>query len=182
MKLRACVIDTETTGFSHSADDLIELGIVLFEFDAISCDVGDILDEYNGLRDPGRAIPIGATQAHGMTWDDVRGHKLDDDRVRAILARSVHLIAHNARFDRGFVAKLYPEVSRCDWRCSMDGIPWRTKGFPSKGLQELLSRHDLHVETAHRALDDARNTLRLLSRRQPDGRTYLADLLKPSKR
>ena len=55
MKLRACVIDTETTGFSHSADDLIELGIVLFEFDAISCDVGDILDEYNGLRDPAHA-------------------------------------------------------------------------------------------------------------------------------
>ncbi len=177
MKLRACIVDTETTGFSHTGDDLIELGIVLFEYDPITGDVGDILDEYNGLRDPGRAIPIGATQAHGMTWDDVRGHKLDDECVRAILARAVLIIAHNARFDRGFITKIYPEVARCEWRCSMDGIPWRTKGFRSKGLQELLCDHRLNVEIAHRALDDARNTLRLLSQRQPDGRTYLADLL-----
>lgn len=177
MKLRACVVDTETTGFSHSSDDLIELGLVLFEFDALTGDVGDILSEYSGLRDPGREIPLGATQAHGMTWDDVRGHNLDDGQVRAILARASILVAHNARFDRGFVAKLYPEVTRQEWRCSMDGIPWRAKGFRSKGLQELLNDHRLPVETAHRALDDARNTLRLISQRQPDGRTYLADLL-----
>jgi DNA polymerase III subunit epsilon len=177
MKLRACIVDTETTGFYHATDDLIELGLVLFEYDPITFEVGDILDEYNGLHDPGREIPVGATQAHGMTWDDVRGHKLDHERVRAILARAVLIIAHNARFDRGFVAKLYPEVARSQWCCSMDGVPWRNKGFRSKGLQELLADHGLIVETAHRALDDARNTLRLLSQRQPDGRTYLADLL-----
>ena len=177
MKLRACIVDTETTGFSHSTDDLIELGLVLFDFDALTGDIGEVLAEYNGLHDPGREIPIGATQAHGMTWDDVRGHKLNDAEVRAILARASLLVAHNARFDRGFVAKLYPEVTRNEWRCSMDGIPWRDKGFRSKGLQQLLADHGLQVETAHRALDDARNTLRLLTHRQPDGRTYLADLL-----
>lgn len=179
MKLRACIVDTETTGLSHAEDDLIELGLVLFEFDPRTGDPGEIVAEYDGLRDPGREIPPGATQAHGMTWDDVRGHSLDDVQVRAILAKAVHLIAHNARFDRGFVAKLYPETTRCDWRCSMEGVPWRTKGFRSKGLQALLSDHRLAVETAHRALDDARNTLRLLSFRQPGGRTYLADLLQP---
>lgn len=178
MKLRACIVDTETTGFSHSSDDLIELGLVLFEFDPFTGEVGGIIEEYNGLHDPGREIPAGATQAHGMTWDDVRGHALDHQQVRAILAKAVYLIAHNARFDRGFVAKFYPEVARNTWHCSMDGIPWRAKGFRSKGLQELLGDHGLNVETAHRALDDARNTLRLLSERQPDGRTYLADLLK----
>ena len=177
MMLRACIVDTETTGFSHSADDLIELGLVLFEFDALTGHVGEIIEEYSGLHDCCREIPYGATQAHGMTWDDVRGHKLDDLKVRAILVRASLLVAHNVRFDRGFVAKLYPEVTRNEWRCSMDGIPWRNKGFRSKGLQELLADHGLPVEAAHRALDDARNTLRLLSQRQPDGRTYLADLL-----
>jgi len=177
MKLRACIVDTETTGFFPANDDLIELGLVLFEFDSITGEVGDILVEFSGLHDPGREIPYGATQAHGMTWDDVRGHQLDHSQVRAIFASAAILIAHNARFDRGFVTKLYPEVAHSEWRCSMDGIPWRTKGFASKGLQQLLSRHGLLVETAHRALDDARNTLRLLSHRQLDGRTYLVDLL-----
>ena len=149
---------------------------MLFEFDGLTGDVGGIIAEYSGLQDPGREIPYGATQAHGMTWDDLRGHSLNDAEVRAILARASLLVAHNARFDRGFVAKLYPEVTRSEWRCSMDGIPWRTKGFRSKGLQELLSDHGLRVDAVHRALDDARNTLRLLSQRQPDGRTYLADL------
>ncbi len=177
MKLRATVIDTETTGFSPASDDLIELGLVLFEYDPVLGEAGAILEEYSGLRDPGRPIPAGATQAHGMTWDDVRGRNLDDAAVRSILARSAFLIAHNARFDRGFVAKLYPEVDRAQWRCSMDGIPWRARGFRSKGLQELLRDHNIDVSTAHRALDDARNTLKLISLRQPDGRTYLSELL-----
>ncbi len=177
MKLRACVVDTETTGFSHSADDLIELGLILFEFDATTGGAIAVIEEYSGLQDPGRDIPLGATQAHGMTWDDVRGHSLDHNQVRAILARASLLVAHNARFDRGFVAKLYPEVTRSEWRCSMDGIPWRSRGFSSKGLQELLRNHGMPAETAHRALDDARNTLRLLSHCQYGGRTYLADLL-----
>ena len=49
MKLRAAIVDTETTCFSHADDDLIELGLVLFEFDGLNGEVGSILSEYNGL-------------------------------------------------------------------------------------------------------------------------------------
>jgi DNA polymerase III subunit epsilon len=178
MRLKASILDVETTGFSHADDQVIELGIVLFEFDAFTGEVGPVVDEYSGLRDPRRPIPPGATRTHGLTWDDVRGHALDDEAVRRIIARSAWLIAHNVSFDRGFVERLYPEVSRLNWKCSMDDIPWRTRlGFRSKGLQQLLGDHGIQAEYAHRALDDARNTLRLLSHSQPNGRTYLAELL-----
>jgi len=59
----------------------------------------------------------------------------------------------------------------------MNGIFWYGKGFPSKGLQQLLHAHSLTPSAAHRALADAENTLRLLSVLQPDGTTYLAELL-----
>ncbi len=107
----------------------------------------------------------------------MRGRTLDAERVRSILARSHFLIAHNVPFDRGFVERLFPETKRLTWLCSMDGIDWRGKGHASKGLQQLLAAHRIAPGSAHRALDDARATLRLLSTVQPDGRTYLAELL-----
>lgn len=177
MKLKASILDVETTGLDNRTDEVVELGIVLFEFDRFSGEVLGIVEEYSELRDPGRPIPIEAAQAHGITDADVRGRKLDDARVRSLLARSTLLIAHNMRFDRGFIERLYPESRRMKWLCSMDGVAWKSKGFASKGLQSLLKAHSFQAEAAHRALDDARNTLRLLSQAQPDGKTYLAELL-----
>ena len=181
MKLKASVIDVETTGLSPRTDTAIELGIVLFEFDAISGQVLSTLEEYSGLRDPGRPLPPDSTRTHGITDSDVRGLSLDNDTVRRILGRSAMLIAHNARFDRGFVEPLFPESARLPWMCSMDGIPWRNKGFHSKALQELLAAHGITVSSAHRALDDARNTLKLLSHSSATGRPYLAELLRSGK-
>lgn len=181
MKLKASVIDVETTGLSPRTDVTIELGIVLFEFDAFSGEVLAILEEYSGLRDPGRPIPPDSTRTHGITDADVRGRSLDTDAVRRLLRGSAMLIAHNARFDRGFVEPLFPETARLPWMCSMDGIPWRSKGFSSKGLQELLAAHGIAADAAHRALDDARNTLKLLSHAGASGRPYLAELLRSNK-
>lgn len=177
MKLRATIVDVETTGLDNRSDEVVELGMVMFEFDRFTGQVGETVDEYSALRDPGREIPEAASRAHGLKWDDVRGHALDDARVRSILERTHVLIAHNMKFDRGFIERLYPETRRMAWLCSMDGVAWRRKGFPSKGLQELLRAHQMTAESAHRALDDAKNTLRLLRQAQRDGSTYLKELM-----
>lgn len=176
MKLRAAVVDVETTGLNNATDEVVELGLVLFEFDHLTGQVLSTVEEYTGLRDPGRPIPEGASRAHGLTWDDVRGHALDDARVKRLLSSAMFLIAHNMKFDRGFIERLYPEARRMKWLCSMDGVNWKAKGFPSKGLQQLLERHGLVAEAAHRALDDAKNTLRLLAQPQ-GGKTYLSELV-----
>ena len=173
----AAIVDVETTGFSSTTDEVVELGIVLFSFDPATGRLAGIVEEYCGLRDPGRPIPQGATDQHGLTWDDCRGHCLDGAAIRRILQCAGVVIAHNQSFDRSFVSRLFPEAETVRWACSMNGIPWYRKGFRSKGLQQLLRAHNIEVETAHRALDDARNTLRLLVCEQPDGRTYLSELL-----
>jgi len=174
----AAIVDVETTGFSHSSDEVVELGVLLFSFDRATGSPVEIVAEYAGLRDPGRPIPPDATKQHGLQWDDVRGQALDEDQVRGILARAELIIAHNAKFDRGFVVRLFPEAAGIKWACSMDGVGWYRKGFASKGLQQLLAKHQIAVDVAHRALADARNTLALLSVVQSTGVTYLAELLR----
>lgn len=177
MILRAAVIDVETTGLSQATEAVVELAIVLFSFDPVSGKVLEELDAYCGFRDPGRPIPPDATAKHGIRDEDVRGQKLDEARIRGILGKAHYLIAHNAAFDRGFVERLFPETKQMPWLCSMDGIAWRRKGFLSKGLQSLLAAHKIAPGSAHRALDDARATMRLLATEKPGGGTYLQELL-----
>jgi len=177
MILRAAVIDVETTGLNPAQDETVEFAIVLFSFDPFTGRVVEELEAYSGLRDPGRPIPPGATEKHGIRDEDVRGRRLDEERIRAILRRAHYLIAHNAAFDRGFVERLFPETRQMQWLCSMDGIAWRRKGFLSKGLQSLLAAHKIAPGSAHRALDDARATMRLLATEKPGGGTYLQELL-----
>ena len=174
----AAVIDVETTGFSPGSDEVVELGLVLFSFERPQGRLLEILAEYGGLRDPGRPIPAGATAKHGLTWDHVRGHALDHAAVRSLLQRAEFVIAHNSSFDRGFVVRLFPDAGALRWACSMNGVAWNAHGFRSRALQALLAAHQIAVDNAHRALDDARNTLRLLALERADGTTYLAELLR----
>lgn len=172
----AAFIDVETTGLHPGRDEILELAIVLFAFDRATGVVVGIVDEYVGLREPSRSIPRQATAVHGITRRMVRGRRLDDDRVRTLLAQAEFVVAHNARFDYGFVCRLYPEAANKPWLCSMEGVDWRRHGYPSRGLQRLLAAHGIPVRRAHRAGADCKAALVLLSH-QRNGQTYLQELL-----
>jgi DNA polymerase-3 subunit epsilon len=176
MATLGCVVDVETTGFSP-VDEVVEIGLVLFAFERQSGQVLGIIEEYAGLREPACAIHPGALCVHGLTMDYLRGMRIDVMRVEDILFRTEFLIAHNAAFDARFVVPLFPTAGMKPWYCSMNGIDWRTKGFQSKGLQNLLSWHGIDAEQAHRAVEDARATLALLSMQQGNGMTYLYELV-----
>lgn len=165
-------VDVETTGLSPGVDEVVEFAIVLFAFDPATGDIAGIVDEYAGLRDPGRPIPPEATRVHGIRDRDVLGKRLDRRRIMALVERTEFLVAHNAAFDRAFVQKLLPETSSKQWYCSMNGVPWKRLGFASKGLQNLLADHGIRVERAHRGLDDVIGALTLLASSDPAGRCY----------
>jgi DNA polymerase-3 subunit epsilon len=177
MAALGCVIDVETTGFGP-ADEVVEIGLVLFAFERHSGQVLGIIEEYGGLREPACAIHPGALCVHGLTMDHLRGMRIDAMRVEDILFRTELLIAHNAAFDERFVVPLFPTAGMKPWYCSMSGIDWRAKGFQSRGLQNLLSWHGIEVLQAHRAAEDARATLALLSWQQESGRTYMYELIR----
>lgn len=168
-------IDVETTGLDPTYDQIIEMAVVLFAFRSGTGEILGIVDTYSGLQEPTVPISPGAQRVHGIRMEDVRGKRLDRDRIQSLLTRAGILIAHNAKFDRGFVQRLFPEVARKPWYCSMSGIDWYGKGYRSRGLQELLRQHGIRPGKAHRALDDAKAAVTLLGRGNPE--PYLKELL-----
>ncbi|MGE5398372.1 MAG: exonuclease domain-containing protein [Chitinophagales bacterium] len=172
----AGVVDVETSGLGKYSE-IIELSLVVFGFNADSGEVTGIMDEYCGLREPSGYINPWATRVHGLTLADVRGHRLDHARIEDMISRTEFLIAHNASFDRGYVAAMYPSAAVKPWYCSMAGVNWKAQGCPNRRLQDLLYFHHIDPGQAHRALDDARATLMLLAYTQPNGETNLKELL-----
>ncbi|NLN17645.1 MAG: DNA polymerase III subunit epsilon [Firmicutes bacterium] len=170
-------LDVETTGLSPVRNEILELAIILFAFDEQSGRITGILEEYVGLREPDCDIPSDAIAIHGITEEMVKGHRLDEERIQDMLNRAEFVVAHNARFDYGFVVRLFPGVASKPWLCSMSQISWRAYGYPSKGLQSLLAAHCIPVDTAHRAAADCRGALLLLNHVNPRGDTYLRELL-----
>jgi len=157
----AAIVDCETTGLTNE-DELIELGIITFRYNTMSGKVLEVMDEYSGLRQPRCKISKEAQAVHGLTRRELKGQSIEGARVRALLKQVEILFAHNAAFDKRFISEVVPEVDVKDWYCSMNTIPWRKRGFSSKGLQNLLLEHDLGAEASHRALADCRALLSLL--------------------
>lgn len=170
------VVDVETTGLSPTQDEIIELCIILFNFDLSNGQLG-IEEEYVGMRQPACGIRAAAARINGITRADVYGKDLDYMKVTDIIHRADFLIAHNASFDRNFITRLFPVARTKTWYCSMAGIDWRGKGYPNRRLQDLLLFHGISPGKAHRASDDVRATLELLTYRQSCGTTYLSELL-----
>jgi len=181
---RMAIVDTETTGFSRN-DELIEIALLLVSFDPQSGQVLEIEEKYQGLREPSVPSSKWAKKVHGIEDSELAGRSLDYSQIRSILDRADLIVAHNVGFDRRFVTEILPEAFEKSWYCSMNGIKWRRKGFPSAKLAELVDEHSISVDTQHRAMADAWATLELLSTRDREtGKPYLDELLDygPSRR
>lgn len=161
---RALLLDVETTGLSYAKDSIIELGLILFSYDANNGQVVQVLAAESWLQDPGRPIPEQVAKLTGINDDDVRGQQIDEQRVRELSAGVGLIIAHNAAFDRPFVDRRLPFLSDLHWGCSMNDVPWHAMNMPSLKLEFLLYTHaNTFLDTHHRALDDCRATLHILA-------------------
>jgi len=174
---KGVVLDTETTGFDPQGDRVIELGMLLFEFDPITGLVFKVLDVFDELEDPGFPIPPETIEVHHITDEMVRGLRIDDDRVAQLMQGVDVVIAHNAKFDRPFVEARWPIFEQLNWACSIQDIDWRKEGFGSAKLEYLLSTQGYFYD-AHRAETDCWALLILLNHVLPHTqRTALLALL-----
>lgn len=76
--LKGLVVDTETTGTNPDQDAIIELGMVLFEFDPQSGVAYNVIGSFDELEDPGFPIPPDSTAVHGITDKMVINKKIDN--------------------------------------------------------------------------------------------------------
>lgn len=174
---KGVVLDTETTGFDVENDRVIELGMLLFEFDPVSSAIHQVLEVFDELEDPGFEIPPASIAVHHITDDMVRGKRIDDARVAGFLKNVDVVIAHNASFDRPFVEARWPVFETLNWGCSIKDIDWREEGFGSAKLEYLLSTQGYFYE-AHRAETDCWALIALLNQVLPQSQqTALLALL-----
>lgn len=161
----AAFVDVETTGlYPYRGDEVVELAVVLFAFDPAVGEIKGVVEEYVGLREPAVPIHPDAAAQHGLTAEQLRGQRLDEKRVIAILDRAPVLVAHNAAFDRSFLERLFPAYGARPWLCSMEGIDWYGKGHRSRGLGNLLRSHGIRMQGLHRARANVTGGLLLLCR------------------
>lgn len=174
---RVLILDTETTGLSHDNDRIIELAMLLVAVDAGTGRPCGQVETFEGFDDPGMPIPAVAKQVTGITDDMVRGQRLDEARVQALLDGADLVMTHNAGFDRPFVEARLPGFAHKPWACSFADIDWKAQGAESAKLGALAQDRGWFYD-AHRALMDCHALLQVLASPQADGSgTGLARLI-----
>ena len=175
------IVDVETTGPDPARDKIIELAILPFDFSSEGILYG-VHDSYAGFEDPGVPVPKEITRLTGITDDDVRGRKLDDEAVVALVTEASLVIAHNAGFDRRFLERRFPCFVDTPWGCSREQVPWADEGLRSRSLDYLLYRFGYFFD-GHRALNDCQAVLHLLSLTLPtSGQPVLPMFLENARR
>jgi DNA polymerase-3 subunit epsilon len=156
------IIDVETTGGRASRDKVTEIGIVIH-------DGQQIIETYESLLNPQTYIPAGIVQLTGITQEMVNGAPLFHEIARDIvqLTEGAIFVAHNVRFDYGFLREefkrlgyTYSRKQLCTVRMSRKAFP----GLPSYSLENLIRHFGIPTDARHRALADALATTNLLER------------------
>lgn len=163
---RGVVVDTETTGIDPNRDAIIELGMVLFEFDPGTGIVYNVLGTIDQLEDPGFPIPPEATAVHGITDEMVSGKRIDDSSVERFLEGVSLVVAHNSRFDRVFMEKRLPVFETLPWGCSFAQVDWSEEGIGSAKLEYIAYKYGFFYD-AHRADVDCFALLEVLQQPLP---------------
>jgi DNA polymerase-3 subunit epsilon len=172
-------VDVETTGLYSSRHEIIEFALVVAQYvpDGAEPGLREVAACYTGLREPSSPIPPEASRVNHITNEMVRGQQLNTARILELLSRCDFIVAHNARFDSGFVCRLMPEFRQKPWLCSMESVDWQQEGAQNRKLQHLLRLRGIAIPGAHRALADALGCLMLLQGRSVDGKRLGAQLL-----
>jgi DNA polymerase-3 subunit epsilon len=173
---RVIVLDTETTGLDSKSESIIELAMLSVLVDAVSgLPVGPV-SIYESFEDPGKPIPAQITEITGIDDAMVKGQRIDDAAVTAMVQQADLVVAHNAGFDRPFVEARFPVFAAKAWGCSFQGIDWKKEGSGSAKLEFLASERGWFYD-AHRAQVDCHALLQVLASPLADGQTGLSRLL-----
>ncbi len=150
-------LDLETTGTNPVRDRVIEVGL---------CEVadGEIVDEWSTLVNP--QVPISAFIerytgiGNGLVAAAPSFGDITEELYRRLAGRI--LVAHNARFDYGFLKNEFRRQEITYQAKTLCTLKLSRRLFPQErrhGLDALIARHGLTPQPRHRALGDVRMTL-----------------------
>lgn len=158
-------LDVETTGLNSDKDKVIELSMIPFEYSR-SGKIYRVFPDYTSYQDPGIRLPTITTQITGITDEMVADHMIDLTQVDKILSTASIVIAHNAKFDRGFMENFHDAFKDIAWGCSFADINWVDEGAGSMKLDYLVYEYGFFYD-AHRANIDCQAGIKILSEKLP---------------
>jgi DNA polymerase-3 subunit epsilon len=176
-----CVVDLETTGGSHVDSAITEIGAV-----KVRC--GEVDGTFHTLVDPGQPVPAFIRLLTGITDDLLLGAP-DIEAVLPSLAgflKGSVLVAHNARFDVGFLnAALrrfdHPELDNPVVDTALLARKILAGEVPNHKLSTLARYLRCAHQPSHRAFEDVLATIdvlhHLIERVAGFGVTTLEDLV-----
>ena len=145
-------VDLETTGGSITKDRITEIGIILVDETGVH--------EWSRLVHPQMRIPLFIEQITGISnamLENAPNFEQVAQEVNALLHGKL-FIAHNARFDYGFLKNEFKRLGMvfkpqvlCTVKLSRALYPQHHR----HNLDSLIERHQLTVKERHRALGDA---------------------------
>ncbi|MBD1372697.1 PolC-type DNA polymerase III [Hazenella sp. IB182357] len=151
------VFDVETTGLSAVHDTIIEVG-------AVKMHKGQIIDRFSEFCNPHKKLSPKIVELTKITDDML----VDAPEVDDVIARFLDfiegsvLVAHNARFDMGFLQEAVRRIQRPPvTHTVLDTLELARTLYPSwknHRLNTLTKRLDVKLEHHHRAIYDAEAT------------------------
>lgn len=159
-------IDVETTGMKALTDRVTEIAIIRFSANAAP-------ERWQSLINPGVAIPSEIQALTGITNAMVRDAPTFFDvraEVRRLLEGAV-FVAHNARFDYGFIKNEFRrqgEAFTADVLCTVRLSRRLYPDADGHGLDAVISRHRLSGFDRHRAMGDTEATAAFVCKAEED--------------
>ncbi len=154
------IVDVETTGTSATFGRIIEIGIIRVER-------GKVKQVFESLVDPECYIHPMIEQLTGISNRDVAGAPVFSEISREVakLLEGAVFVAHNARFDEGFLKQEFARVGRSFTPRSLCTMKLSRRLFPEHrrhDLGSIIERYNLACPARHRAMGDARAVLAFL--------------------
>lgn len=149
-----CFIDTETTGVNASHGRIIEIGIIKVVDGEIEKEFKTLLNP-NTYLDPFIENMTGITSGQLETAPEFYDVK---DELLALFEDSV-FVAHNVRFDYGFIRNEFKRVGVKFSSKHFDTIKLARLLYPNYrryNLDSIIENFNIECKNRHRAYDDAR--------------------------
>jgi DNA polymerase-3 subunit epsilon len=159
-------VDVETTGCAPGRDRIIDIAV-------IGARDGVVEFQWQSLVNPGVHVGAGITALTGIDNDmlaDAPEFARVARELRARLEGRV-FVAHNARFDYGFVRREFARLGT-EWRapslCTVRLSRTLYPDMPRHNLDAVMERHGITIDHRHRAMPDAQALLEFWRRLRTD--------------
>ncbi|MGX5173179.1 hypothetical protein ACUR5C_04020 [Aliikangiella sp. IMCC44653] len=140
--VRVLTICAAYTGRADT-DELVQIALVLFEYQDSRQEKGKILETYWGERSTLIKVPPKTLNQFSIKQVKSKVSNFDPVKITAMFELADFVVSHNdADIERKHLAVLIPELAGKPWYSSQKDIPWGALGQEDKGLSQLAKAHD----------------------------------------